>query len=339
MTVSSIGELTNLAVRALVRAGACAASAEAAARMLVAADAQGLSSHGVARLSQYCTFLRNGRTHAAAVPEIVKSRGATCLIDADHGMAYEACALAVKTAINRANAFGIGCVGVTNSNHFGAAGLHLEVVGLAHRVGLAFSNSPAAMPPWNGKTALFGTNPIAAIFPRKNGDALLIDLALSEVARGKIMQAAKDDTPIPLGWAIDRDGKPTTNAKAALLGSMLPAGGAKGAMLALVVEILVCALTGAAFGFEADSFFLDEGNRPQLGQMFVVINPDAMAGDDVYGDRLETLVAAMLRDPGVRLPGARRRALAIKAESDGIDVPEVLYRQITQLADGAAHSY
>ena len=121
------------------------------------------------------------------------------------------------------------------------------------------------------------------------------------------MVAARKGEPIPLGWALDRDGRPTTDAKAALDGSMLPMGGTKGAMLALVVELLACALTGAAFGFEADSFFVDEGNRPRLGQAFLVIDPDALAGRGVYLERVETLVATMLEDPGVRLPGAPSR--------------------------------
>ena len=115
---------------------------------------------------------------------------------------------------------------------------------------------------------------------------------------------------------------------------MLPMGGAKGAMLALIVELLACALTGAAFGFEADSFFVDEGNRPRLGQAFLVIDPDALAGRRVYLDRVETLVAAMLEDPGVRLPGARREALAAKAERDGVEIPPALAAELARLADG-----
>ena len=147
------------------------------------------------------------------------------------------------------------------------------------------------------------------------------------------MLAAKEGKTIPLGWAVDANGEPTTDARAALAGAMLPAGGVKGAMLALVVELLACALTGAAFGFEADSFFVDAGNRPRLGQLFIVIDPGAMAGNDVYRERVETLVRMMLADSGVRLPGARRRELATRAAREGIELPEDLYRQIVALAD------
>jgi (2R)-3-sulfolactate dehydrogenase (NADP+) len=188
------------------------------------------------------------------------------------------------------------------------------------------------MPAWGGRRALFGTNPIAAVFPRRNAPPLVIDLSLSEVARGKLMVAAKKGETIPLGWALDRDGNPTTDPKAGLDGMMMPAGGVKGAMLAMVVELLCCALGGAAFGFEADSFFVEEGNRPRIGQAFMVIDPAALAGTEVFHERIETLVAAMLADPDVRLPGQRREALAQKAEADGIDVPDALVKQLEELA-------
>jgi (2R)-3-sulfolactate dehydrogenase (NADP+) len=334
MPQHTIEHLTDLAIRALEAAGAIPNAARAAARALVAADAQGLGSHGLSRIPQYTTFLRNGRSVGTAEPSIRHAKGASALVDAHCGMAYAACELAIETSIANASTFGIGCVGVTNSNHFGAAALHLESVGAAGMVGLAFSNSPAAMPAWGGRTPLFGTNPIAAVFPRRAGQPLVIDLALSETARGKIMLAAKEGKPIPPGWAVDADGKPTTDARAALAGSMLPAGGVKGAMLALTVELLAVALTGAAFGFEADSFFTDEGNQPRLGQMFLAIDPGALAGADTYFARTEVLVAAMLADDEVRLPGERRRLLAERAAQDGIAVPDALYAQMRALAYG-----
>jgi (2R)-3-sulfolactate dehydrogenase (NADP+) len=170
------------------------------------------------------------------------------------------------------------------------------------------------------------------VFPRVKGAPLLIDLSLSEVARGKLMVAARDGKPIPPGWALDVDGKATTDPKAGLQGSMLPMGGNKGAMLALIVELMVTALTGAAFGFEASSFFVDEGNQPRLGQAFVVVDPGALAGRDRYLARVETLVAAMLDDPGVRLPGDRRRAMADRAQSAGVEIPDALAAELAHLA-------
>jgi (2R)-3-sulfolactate dehydrogenase (NADP+) len=328
----SLAELHDLAARALRRAGASEAMAHVTAQALVAGEAQGLASHGLARVAQYATHLRNGRADGGAVPAIARERGAAVLVDARCGLAFPACALAVAEAMRRARAFGVAFAGVTNSHHFGVAAWHLEPLAQAGLVGLAFGNSPAAMPAAGGKRALFGTNPVAFVFPRRHGSPLTIDLSLSEVARGKVMVAAKEGRPIPLGWALDRDGRPTTDAKAALEGSMLAMGGAKGAMLALVVELLVTALTGAALGFEADSFFVDEGNRPRIGQAFVAIDPDALAGRDVYHERVETLVAAMLADEGVRLPGVRRTELARAAQANGIAIAQPLADQLRSLA-------
>jgi (2R)-3-sulfolactate dehydrogenase (NADP+) len=230
----------------------------------------------------------------------------------------------------------VAFVAVTNSNHFGVASYHLEAIAAAGLVGLAMGNSPAAMPAWGGKRALFGTNPVAAAFPRRAGPALSIDLSLSAVARGKIMVAAREGKPIPEGWALDAEGRPTTDAKAALEGSMLPAGGVKGAMLALTVELLVCALSGAAFGFESDSFFTEEGRPTRIGQAFLAIDPGALSGQAVYLERVETLIAAMVADPGVRLPGERRRKNAERARSEGVAVPADLLARIRTMAGEGA---
>jgi (2R)-3-sulfolactate dehydrogenase (NADP+) len=192
------------------------------------------------------------------------------------------------------------------------------------------------MPAAGGRRPLFGTNPIAAAFPRRDGAPVSVDLSLSEVARGKLMVAAKEGRAIPAGWALDADGNPTTDPKAGLAGSMLPMGGTKGAMLALIVEVMVTALTGAAIGFEASSFFVDEGNRPRLGQAFLVVDPDALAGREVFLDRVETLVHAMLEDEGVRLPGARRRTLAEAAAREGVAIPDALAAQLHALAGPGA---
>ncbi|NDP41459.1 MAG: Ldh family oxidoreductase [Aromatoleum sp.] len=328
----TLGELRTVATRALANAGANAEMAEATARALVRADAQGLPSHGVSRVLQYTTHLKNGRVDGTAVPRVVRAKGGAVLVDAGSGLAFPACALAVTAAIARARVFGVAFAAVTNSHHFGVAAYHLEPVGAAGMVGLALGNSPSAMPVAGGKRPLLGTNPIAAVFPRRNAAPLTIDLSLSEVARGKLMIAAKEGKAIPAGWALDRDGNPTTDPKAGLDGSMLPMGGTKGAMLALIVELLVTTLTGAAIGFEASSFFVDDGNRPRLGQAFLVVDPDALAGRDVYLARAEALIAEMTKDAGVRLPGYRRHALAAKAVEEGVEIPLALADQLARLA-------
>lgn len=335
MTRWTLTEAHDHVARALQRAGASEAMAAATARALVLAEAQGLSSHGLTRVSQYATHLRNGRADGAAVPQLLRERGACAIVDAGCGLAFPACALAIRQVQARALSAGVGLVGVINSHHAGVIVDHLRPLAEAGLVGLGFSNSPSAMPAARGKHPIFGTNPIAAVFPRRAGAPLLIDLSLSEVARGKLMVAAREGKPIPLGWALDADGNPTTDAKAGLHGSMLPIGAAssdKGAVLTLLVELLVTVLIGGAFGYEASSFFVDEGNRPRLGQLFVAIDPGALSGSDAYLDRLEALIAEMLRDDGVRLPGQRREALRARAEREGLDVPDTLAAQITALA-------
>jgi (2R)-3-sulfolactate dehydrogenase (NADP+) len=332
MPAHSITHLTTLVTDALLRAGASGEMAATTAQALVAAEAQGLASHGLSRVPQYCGHLRRGRVNGDAKPRVQQTKPAALLVDANEGLAFPACALAVREAIRSARECGAAFACVTRSHHFGAAAYHLEAVAAAGMVGLAFGNSPAGMPAWGGKRALFGTNPIAAVFPRRDAPPLVIDLSLSEAARGKLMVAARKGESIPLGWALDKDGNPTTDPKAGLEGMMMPAGGVKGAMLALVVELLCCALTGASFGFEADSFFVEEGNRPRIGQAFMVIDPAALAGTSVFSERIETLVSAMLADPEVRLPGQRREALAKAAHDNGIEVPEALVKQLEELA-------
>ena len=333
----NLSEARMLVAAALRAAGANAAMAEATARALVLAEAQGLASHGLSRVPQYSAQLRNGRVNGAALPVVLAGRGGAARVDAQEGLAFAACELAVAEAIRRATEFGISVVGVTNSHHAGVIVDHLRAAADAGMVGLGFANSPAAMPAAGGKHPIFGTNPVAAVFPRRAqaGDPLLIDLSLSEVARGKLMVAAKNGQSIPLGWALDADGQPTTDPKAGMDGSMLPfgsgsgsgsgtggAGSPKGAMLALMVELLVTALIGAHYGFEASSFFVDEGNRPRIGQLFIVIDPGALAGREAFLDRIEVLVLEMQKDAGVRLPGARREQLRRAAERDGIAVAD-----------------
>jgi (2R)-3-sulfolactate dehydrogenase (NADP+) len=329
-TISS-DALLALASEALEQAGANQAAAAATARSLVLAEASGLASHGVSRIPLYCAHLRNKRVNGSAQATLQASRGATCVIDADDGLAYPACDLAVAEAITRAREFGIGLAAVVRSNHFGVAAQHLEAVAEAGLVGLALGNSPAAIAPWGGKKPLFGTNPIAAVFPRRDHPPLVIDLSLSEVARGKLLVAAQNKQPIPYTWALDVGGLPTNDPAEGLRGSMLPTGGVKGAMLALWVELLIGAVVGASFGFEADSFFAETGNQARLGQLFLAIDPGALAGLEHYHARLETLVDIMLDDEGVRLPGSRREQARRLAQSADLKIPDKLLAELHAL--------
>jgi (2R)-3-sulfolactate dehydrogenase (NADP+) len=249
-------DLVRLARTALERAGANSRMAEATARHLVRTEAQGLPTHGMSRVPFYCGMLRRGRADGAAQPGMLANRAAVCLVDNRDGLPYVSLQWAVEEVIQRARRNGIGFAGIRNSAHAGVMGIHLLPVAEAGLVGLAFTNSPAAIPAWGGRKALYGTNPVAAVFPRKEGHPLVIDLAMTTVVRGRIMMAMRRGERIPEGWALDRDGRPTTDPKEAIEhGSLFPIGGAKGAMLALMFELICAALTGAAIGRRSIRFF------------------------------------------------------------------------------------
>jgi (2R)-3-sulfolactate dehydrogenase (NADP+) len=333
MPTLSADHLAKLSAQALKKAGASASTARMTAAALITAETEGLTGHGLSRAALYAQHLREGRTDGAAKPFVVRRKGATCLVDARGGLAFPAAALAVKEAMRRARRYGVAFAGVTNSHHAGAMAYHLQPVAEAGLVGFAFSNSPAAITAWGGKMPLYGTNPIAAVFPRRNAAPIIVDLSLTEVTRGKIMVHAKEGRSIPLGWAVDRDGNPTTDPKAALTGSLAAIGGVKGNALALAVELLCVALTGAAFGFENDSYF-EPGKSPRIGQAFFVLDPDAAVGADTFYSRLETLVSKMLAEEDVRLPGARRQRAAAKARDGGVEITDALYAELKALARG-----
>lgn len=325
--------LTKLAARALKKAGASTPMARTTAEALVAAEMEGLTGHGLSRVALYAQHVREGRTDGAAKPLVVRRKGATCLVDAKGGLAFPAAALAVKEAMKRAKRYGVAFAGVTNSHHMGAAAYHLAPVAEAGLIGFAFSNSPAAITAWGGRTPLYGTNPIAAVFPRRGAAPIVVDLSITEVTRGKIMVHAKEGKPIPLGWAVDKDGRPTTDAKVALTGSLAAIGAVKGNALALAIELICVALTGAAFGFENDSYF-EPGGKPRIGHAFFVLDPAAPVDADTYYSRLEAVISKMLAEDGVRLPGARRQRAAAKARAEGIEITGALYAELMALSRG-----
>ncbi|MBL8836788.1 MAG: Ldh family oxidoreductase [Alphaproteobacteria bacterium] len=334
MTRYTLAAARDIALRVLGNAGVTAPNAAAVADALVAAEADGLASHGLSRLPAYADQAKAGKVAGAAVPKLSETAPAALMVDACDGFAFPAIARGLAHARTMAAASGVVGVGITNSHHFGAAGYHVEPLAAAGLVALAFGNSPAAIAPWGGSKPLYGTNPIAFGCPRGAAKPpLVVDLSLSKVARGKIMVAAQRNEPIPEGWALDAAGQPTTDAKAALAGTMLPLGDAKGAALVLVVELLSAALTGAHFGYEASSFFDAKGPPPRVGQFFLVIDPARFAGPG-FADRVGVLADAVLGQKGTRLPGDRRLAARARAAKDGIDVPDALAQDLERRAGG-----
>ncbi len=323
--------LVELVASALSKAGVSAANADAVARALVAAEMDGLASHGLSRLPFYADQAASGKVDGSADP-VIDARGSVINVDARCGFAFRAIDLGLTQAEERVCDTGVVTVAVGNSHHFGVAGHHVGRLARQGLVALAFGNTPAAIAPWGGATPVFGTNPIAFAVPREAGEPLVIDLSLSKVARGKIMMAKRDAKPIPEGWSLDAQGRNTTDPEAALAGSMVPLGEAKGAALALMVEILTAGLTGSNYGFEASSFFDAEGEAPRVAQLFLVLDPAFFGGAAHFGARVETLLRAATDEPGTRLPGDKRLNSRARAQADGIDVPEALYEELVRRA-------
>lgn len=326
----SLDQLHLMAVKALCSHNTSPENADHVAKALVAAEADGLKGHGMSRLPSYCGQASSGKVDGNVGPEAARVADASVRIDARHGFAYPALALAVEQLTELVPATGIAVAAVTHSHHCGAAGYHAEALARKGLVGLIFANTPKAIAPWGGRHGVFGTNPIAFAAPRAARDPLVIDLSLSKVARGKIMVAEQEGAAIPEGWAVDAGGSPTTDPKAAMAGTMLPMGDAKGAALVLMVEILAAGLTAANFGFEASSFFTAEGPSPGVGQLLIAMAPGPLSGE-AFDNRLETLLTAILGQENTRLPGDRRLGMRQQARENGVAIKDQLFEQLEAL--------
>jgi len=326
----SISDLTDLVKNILIAHNTSESNALEVATALVAAEIDGQKGHGLSRVPSYSAQAKTGKVNGQIKPTIEKVSPALLRIDACHGFAYPAFSGAIDTLVAIAKQTGIAAAAVTHSHHCGVVGHHAEKLAEAGLIGLVFTNSPKAIAPWGGKDAVFGTNPIAFAAPRAEGPPLVIDLSLSKVARGKIKVAAETGKSIPAGWALDSDGKATTDAKAAMAGTMLPMGEGKGAALVLMVEILSAALTASLFGFEASSFFEAKGPSPDIGQLLVAISPGPLSGN-TFLKRVEVLFAAILDQPGTRLPGSGKAALREKAQRDGLEISSTVYQGLLDL--------
>jgi len=326
------GELEALIRAALVASRTSEPNARSVAQALMRAEIDGQTGHGLSRVASYAAQARAGKVDGHAVPSLRQARPGTLMIDAAHGFAFPAVELAIARLPTLAAQTGIAAAGFVRSHHFGVVGHHVERLAQAGLIALAFANTPKAIAPWGGRRALIGTSPLAFAAPQRNGPPLVVDMALSQVARGKILTAAQRGEPVPADWAVDEEGRPTTDAKAALKGALQPIGGAKGAALAIVVELLAAALTGANFGFEASSFFDAEGPPPGVGQLLLAVDPGAFAGREIFLDRIAGLTRMIEADIGARLPGSRRLALRAKAQREGVTVDAKLVAEVRALA-------
>ncbi len=312
---------------ALMRSRTAEKAARSVADALVGAEAIGQIGHGLRRVIAYAAQAQSGKVDGSTTPEAERTAPGVLAIDAGHGFAYPALDMAVEQLPALVAAQGIAMAAVRRSHHCGAMGLFAEALAERGVVALMLANTPGAIAPWSGRRALFGTNPLAFAAPLEDGAPIVVDLSLSTVARGKVMAAAQKGEPIPEGWAFDADGRPTTDAKAAIAGTMAPIGDAKGTALALMVELLAAGLIGANYAYEASSFFDAEGSPPGVGQLLIGFDPSAAGGDAVLG-RFAELAGLVDAEPGARLPGRRRQALRAAAEANGLTVDEALIASI-----------
>lgn len=331
LTLAAVGDLT---ARALAGCGVGEAQTAAVTASVVAAEADGVHSHGLARLPTYCAHARVGKIDGRAVPVLDRPAPGLVRVDARDGFAHPAIDLGLPALVATARAQGIAALAVTNSYNCGVVGYHVERIAAAGLIGLGFVNAPASIAPAGGTVPVFGTNPIALAVPRAGADPLVLDQSSSVVAKSEIVVHKARGEAIPLGWALDRDGRPTTDPAAALDGgTMVPAGGAKGAGLALIVEVLAAWATGASLSIDASSFADDTGGPPRTGQFFLALDPGPIAGPGAAA-RLERLFAAITDQPGARLPGSRRAAARIRTAREGVAIPVALHDRIAAYAAG-----
>ena len=329
MAILTLEAAHALVADALIRSGTSLAAAASVARALVGAEADGLKGHGLSRVAPYAAQVRTGKVVGGAKVAVQQPRPGVLAIDAAYGFAYPALDAAVERLPALAHEQGIAAAAIRSSHHCGAAGRPVEALAEQGLVALLFANTPAAMAPWGGAKAVFGTNPLAFACPLPGRAPIVVDLALSKVARANIVGAKSRGEPLPEGWALDAEGRPTTDPAAALKGTMVPLGDAKGTALALMVEILAAGLTGGCFAAEASSFLDAEGDPPGTGQLLITI--DAAVFDAAAPERFVALAAAIEAQDGARLPGARRLALRARAASEGLSVPDALAAEIKAL--------
>ncbi len=328
----SLPEVEALTRAALLACGVDPLNEPAITASVVAAEAEGIHSHGLARLPTYCEHARVGKIDGRARPVLDSPRPGLLRVDARCGFAHPAIDFGLPALCDAAKTQGIAALAITNSYNCGVVGYHVERIAAQGFLALGFVNAPASIAPMGGTRPVFGTNPIALAVPRAGREPLVLDQSSSVVAKSEIVVHQQRGEPIPLGWALDKDGNPTTDPAAALAGgTMVPAGGYKGAGLALIVELFAAWLTGANLSIDASSFADNLGGSPRTGQFFIAIDSGATAGPDATA-RLEHLFGAILEQEGARLPGERRIKAKQRTAAQGVTIAAALLQRLRSYA-------
>jgi len=305
---------------------------------LVEADLRNVASHGVVRLPIYVQRIEDGGSNPAPKPKIIRQTRTTAVLDGDNGMGQIVGLRAMEIAIEKAGDGDCAFVAVRNSNHYGAASHYAEMAAKADMIGLSFTiGGINHMTPWGGAEAILGNNPFAFAFPTREGFPVVLDMACSVAARGKIIVAAKDGTPIPADWASGPDGAPTTDPVEALKGFVLPVGGPKGYALTLGIGLLSTMLSGAYFGSEVTHMYEQTTTPQNVGHLFGVLPIAAFEDLDHYYARMSKAVADIQgtkRAPGVEriyLPGEREHLALVERRRSGIPLNAAVFDELNEL--------
>jgi (2R)-3-sulfolactate dehydrogenase (NADP+) len=318
--ILSLEEIEDLAFRALVAVGASEANARPLAKATAATEADGIASHGLAYIPTYCEHIDCGKVDGKAKPSVSRPAPSVIAVDAATGFAHPAIDRGFEALIPTVREQGVAALAIKNSYNCGVLGYHTGRLALEGLLAIGFTNAPASIAPVGGKRPVVGTNPFSLAVPdEESGVAVLIDQSASVIAKSEIMKHAREGLPIPREWALDPDGNPTTDPAIALKGSMAPSGGYKGVGIALMVEIMAAAMTGATLGINASPFSGTKGGPPKTGQFFLAIDPGTTSGD-LFAERMASLVEELRGQPGVRIPGDGRKAARLRAERKGVAV-------------------
>ena len=316
--------LRQITARLAEHVGVSAEDAEIFASALVDADVHGTSTHGVSRLNIYLERISKGLINPSAELAVDRAHGSVLGLDACNGLGQIQAMKALKLLMPLAKTNGVAAATIRNSQHFGAVSYYCNYAAERGMILLAMTNCEPAMSPTGGYEPFFGTNPIAASFPRKDGPPVKVDLATSIVARGNIIAANKRKEPIPEGWALSRTGEPTTDAAEALLGTIQTMAGHKGYALALMVEVFSGVLSGAAIGSNVGSMYKNLDRKQDVGHFFCLFDIGAFMDETMFDDRMNWMVESLksnkLRpDSGeILIPGERSSRAAAKNECHGV---------------------
>jgi LDH2 family malate/lactate/ureidoglycolate dehydrogenase len=316
MTTHSIAApvLTDWVRELLQAQGVSASDAQITADSLVSADVEGVASHGVMLLPMYLDRLRAGSVKAHARPCVVEDLGGLVVMSAQQALGQVSSQIAVRLAVERAQVHGLSAVTVRDAFHFGAASFWARQVAAAHMIGMAFSNTRPLMPAPGGAERVVGNNPVAMAFPSVSGDPLVVDMAMSATAMGKIRLADAKGQAIPQGWATDAQGEPTTSAAQAIAGMLLPAAGPKGFGLAVAIDLLCGALSGGGVGAQVQPLYGDAATPYNCAHTFITIDASRLHGGrgvDSEVSAFAQVIRQSKRAPGVETiyaPGDLERA-------------------------------